>query len=333
MLYIDKYQIKRYKLVVMLGISKKGDKMENIEILKKLERPKGKVDVVIDTDTFNEIDDQYALAYLIQSSDKLNLLGVYAAPFFNHHSVSSEDGMEKSYQEILNVYEKIGREDLASITFKGSKKFLTESEPTRSPAVEHLIKLALEHSEENPLYVIGIAAATDIATAILLEPEIIKHIVVLWLGGLGYEWHNNRSFNCRQDLVAARTVLDSTAPVVQFPGMGVISAFTTTGPELEYWLKGKNAFCDYMIKKTYEEAEITRQRFGGGKTWSRVIWDVVPVAWLLDEKFMKDKIVQSPIMQDDLHYSWDSRRHFIKYVYHVNRDYLMEDLFEKLAKI
>ncbi len=36
--------------------------MENSEILKKLERPQGKIDVVLDTDTFNEIDDQYALA-------------------------------------------------------------------------------------------------------------------------------------------------------------------------------------------------------------------------------------------------------------------------------
>ena len=307
--------------------------MDNIEILKKLEKPKGKVDVVIDTDTFNEIDDQYALAYLIQSSDKLNLKGVYAAPFYNHHSNSPEDGMERSYHEILNVYKKIGRENLKNITFKGAKQFLTESEPVLSPAVEHLIREALNHSKDDPLYVIGIAAATDIATAILLEPKIIEHIVVLWLGGLSYEWHNNRSFNCRQDLAAARTLLDSTAPVVQFPGMGVISAFTTTGPELEYWLKGKNEFCDYMIKKTYEEAEITRQMFGGGKTWSRPIWDVVPVAWLLDEKFMKDKIVQSPIMQDDLHYSWDSRRHFIKYVYYVNRDLLMEDLFNKLAAL
>lgn len=307
--------------------------MDNIKILKKLERPTGKVDVVLDTDTYNEIDDQYALAYLIQSSEKLNLKGVYAAPFLNHHSESPEDGMEKSYEEILNVYKLIGRSDLESITFKGSTDFLINSEAKRSDAVDHLIKTALEHSEDNPLYVIGIAAATNIAAAILLEPKIVNNIVILWLGGLGYEWHNNRSFNCRQDLVAARVLFDSKAPVVQFPGMGVISAFSTTGPELEYWLGGKNKFCDYMIERTHEEAKITNLRYGGGKVWSRALWDVVPIGWLLDEKFMKDKIVSSPIMQDNHYYSWDSRRHFIKYVYHVNRDKLMEDLFDKLASI
>ncbi len=37
------------------------------DIVQRLRRPKGIVDVVLDTDTFNEIDDQYAIAYLLQS--------------------------------------------------------------------------------------------------------------------------------------------------------------------------------------------------------------------------------------------------------------------------
>lgn len=305
---------------------------KNIELLKKLERPKGKIDVVLDTDTFNEIDDQYALAYLIQSSDKLNLLGVYAAPFLNHHSKSPKDGMEKSYQEILNVYKLMGKSHLKNITFKGSNEFLTESDPKMSPAVAHLIETALDHTVDNPLYVIGIAAATNIATAVKLEPKIIDKIVVLWLGGLSEHWHNNMSFNCRQDLVAARILLDNPITLVQFPGMGVISAFATTGPELEYWLRDKNDFCNYIIDKTEHEAEITNLR-NGGRVWSRALWDVVPIGWLLSDKFMKDKIIYSPIMQDNHYYSVDFRRHFIKYVYHVERDLLLEDLFDKLSSI
>lgn len=230
--------------------------MENSEIIKKLERPQGKIDVVLDTDTFNEIDDQYALAYMIQSQDKFNILGIYAAPFFNHHSASPKEGMEKSYDEILNVYKLLNRPEFETITFKGSTEFLTDSEPKMTDAVKHLIDTALDHSPENPLYVIGIAAATNIASAILLEPKIIDNIVVLWLGGLGYEWHNNLSFNCRQDLIAARVLLDTPMPLVQFPGMGVISAFATTGPELEYWLKGKNSFVIIWLIKQKRRQEL-----------------------------------------------------------------------------
>ena len=46
-------------------------------------RPFGKVDVVLDTDMYNEIDDPFALGYLLASREKLCLKAVYAAPFFN----------------------------------------------------------------------------------------------------------------------------------------------------------------------------------------------------------------------------------------------------------
>ena len=73
----------------------------NFELLKNLDVPKGKVDVVLDTDAYNEIDDQYAIAYLLNSEDKLNVKAIYAAPFFNENSKSPKDGMERSYDEIL----------------------------------------------------------------------------------------------------------------------------------------------------------------------------------------------------------------------------------------
>ena len=51
-----------------------------------LHLPKGMVDVVLDTDTYNEVDDQFALAYMLCSGDKLNVKGISAAPFHNSRS-------------------------------------------------------------------------------------------------------------------------------------------------------------------------------------------------------------------------------------------------------
>ena len=56
------------------------------------------------------------------------------------------------------------------------------------------------------------------------------------------------------------------------------------------------------------------------------------VGWLLDESFMQDRLAPSPIPQYDHHYSFDPRRHLIRYVYHIERDNLFEDLFRKLAE-
>ena len=85
---------------------------QDISYLQRLNRPEGPVDVVLDTDTYNEIDDQYALAYLIKSEEKLHLKAVYAAPFHNEKSSGPEDGMEKSYQEIHHILDLMEKQEL-----------------------------------------------------------------------------------------------------------------------------------------------------------------------------------------------------------------------------
>jgi hypothetical protein len=79
----------------------------------RLEKPAGRVDVVLDTDTYNEIDDQYALSYLLRSDEKLDTRAIYAAPFSNRKAATPAEGMEKSYREILNILSLNGREDLS----------------------------------------------------------------------------------------------------------------------------------------------------------------------------------------------------------------------------
>ncbi len=45
-----------------------------------MECPKGPADVVIDSDTYNEIDDQFAIAYALHAPEKIRLKALYAAP-------------------------------------------------------------------------------------------------------------------------------------------------------------------------------------------------------------------------------------------------------------
>jgi hypothetical protein len=51
--------------------------------LEKLQPPDGKIRMVIDTDTYNEIDDQFAVVHALLSPERLSVEGIYAAPFFN----------------------------------------------------------------------------------------------------------------------------------------------------------------------------------------------------------------------------------------------------------
>lgn len=304
-------------------------KQEDLALLRRLQRPEGMIDAVLDTDTFNEIDDQFALSYLIRATERIRVRGLYAAPFFNQHSSGPADGMERSYQEILNLLRLAGRRDLEAVTFRGSERYLpSETEAVDSPAARALIAEAMAHTPEAPLYVVAIGAITNVASAVLLEPAIRERIVIVWLGGHSFEWPNTEEFNMRQDVAAARVVFGCGAAVVQLPCMGVVSSFTTTGPELKEHLAGKNALCDYLVRHTCEEVAA----YNTDGIWSRVIWDVTAVGWLMGGDLMEDRIVPSPIPQYDHHYSHDPSRHPAKYVWYINRDALMRDLITKLTK-
>ena len=114
-------------------------KQEDPGLLARLSRPTGPVDVVLDTDTYNEIDDQFAVSYLICSAEKLHLQAIYAAPFFNEKSTGPADGMEKSYQEILNILTLMGKDELKKSVYKGSTGYLSDEETAvESPAAADL---------------------------------------------------------------------------------------------------------------------------------------------------------------------------------------------------
>ena len=304
-------------------------KWDDAAMITSLTWPAGPVDVVMDTDTFNEIDDQFALSYLVRSEDKCTIRGIYAAPFFNENSVSPRDGMEKSYEEILRILTLLGREDLKQVVRKGAPEYLPADDvPVESEAVRHLLALSENYTREHPLYVIGTAVITDIASAILLDPTITQRIVVVWLGGHARHWPDAAEFNMFQDIAGARVVFGSGVPLVQLPCMGVVSSLTVSEPELEAQLRGKNALCNYLCDVT----EAAARRSGAGSAWTRIIWDVSAVAWLIDPSFEESRIVRAPLMEDDGHYAWDDRMPFMRYVYYVYRDRIFEDMFRKLTR-
>ena len=220
--------------------------MTKEQFLKNLLPPEGNVDVVLDTDTYNEVDDQFAIAYMLNSPE-LNPVAIYAAPFFNDKSTGPEDGMEKSYDEIFHILKLAGRTDMNDKVYKGAREYLKdEKTPVVSPAAEHLCKTAMNYSPEKPLYVVGIAAITNIASALLMKPEIKKNIVVVWLGGHAWHFNDVYEFNMKQDIAAARVVMGSGVPFVQLPCEGCVSEFKISKPEILHWLSGKNPLADYL---------------------------------------------------------------------------------------
>ncbi len=300
-----------------------GMSLTDPERVAALEWPTDRVDMVLDTDTYNEIDDQFALAYAALSPERINLQAVYAAPFHNERSTGPADGMEKSYEEIERVLARLGRHDLDVL--RGSMRWLPGPDtPVPSPAAVDLAARAIQH-ESGRLYVVAIGAPTNIASALLMAPQIAERIVVVWLGGHARHHWDTREFNLVQDLNATRVLLDSGVPLVRVPCLGVAEHLRTTEAELAAYVQGHGPVADYLYQ-TF--ADVYPDHFAK----SRVLWDVVAVAWLIDPAFTTTALLPSPLVSEAFTFSEDPRRHLIREVIALNRDAILADLFTRLRK-
>ena len=295
--------------------------------IRNLSVPKGCADVVIDTDACNEVDDQFAIGYLLKSTEKLNTVALYAAPYSFAGKVTASEGMERSYEEILKLLKLMGEEKPA---FRGADRYLTdELVPVMSDAAFDLCQRASHYSPEKPLYVVAIGALTNIASAIIASPQVRENTVVVWLGGHGHDLGWTDEFNMRQDLIATRVVMSSGVPFVQIPCECVASVFSISQPELKEYLVGKNPLADYLAQNV-----LSAQKNAQGAKWSRVLWDVTAVGWLLNdgERFMLSRIMPTYTPTDDLKYELKDGAYESNYVFWINRTALMTDLIDKLTR-
>ncbi len=293
------------------------------ERLALLDPPAGKVAMVMDTDTYNEIDDQFALAYAMLSPERIELEAVYAAPFHNDRSSGPADGMEKSYEEILRLLDLLGRSH-EGFVFRGARSWMAgPDQPVRSPAVDDLIARASADRAE-PLYVVAIAAPTNVASALVLAPEIRSRIVVVWLGGNAGYWHTASEFNLKQDMHASRILFDSGVPLVHVPCLPVTDRLSTSEAEIDRFVRGKSRLGDFLAEEysAYYDDHFAR---------SKAIWDVGPVAWLVNPAWAESMLVHSPVLSSERTWSHDARRHLIREVGSVDRDPIFADMFAKLG--
>jgi hypothetical protein len=290
--------------------------------LHRLQPPAGEIRMVLDTDTFNEIDDQFALTYALLSSPKLRVEAIYAAPFWNNRSSGPADGMRKSYEEILRLQQKLDLSNRCPV-LQGSEGFLPDLDsPCSSKAALDLIERAGD-SKTEPLYVAAIGAITNVASAILIEPKIIERIVVVWLGGHAHYWAHTREFNLRQDIVASRFLFDCGVPLIQIPCFPVASHLLTTLQELEAHLSGKSKVGDYLCR-------IFRDYQGDHFGRAKEIWDISSIAWLIEPGWVPTVLTHSPLLSNRYTWSADDSRHLIRCAVFVQRNPIFRDLFLKI---
>ncbi len=310
----------------------KAEQLTHLQRLANLQLPtQGRLSVVIDTDAYNEVDDQFAIAWALLKPEKLDVQAIYAAPFSNDCFADNERseftiddpkiGMDKSVEEINRVLAKLTAVPKLPKVFRGSTRYFAADDTETSDAVQDLITRA--EACEGILHVVCIAAATNIANAITIKPAIIHKIHVIWLGGHDIRWPDTKEFNLMQNIEASRVLFDSGVALTWIPCMGVANTLATSVPEIQHYLEQSSEIGCYL-------SEITKNIRWISFANRKVIWDIANIGFLLDESWFDTELIPAPVLNDNLTWSFNFNRHQIRYVRYIHRDYLFADLFRSI---
>lgn len=252
--------------------------------------------MILDADTANEIDDLYAIAYLLQDED-VDLLALSSAQWFHH--LSGDSTVYQSQRLNEDLLRLAGREDLPAPL--GSDMIMGKPwggyEPRPSPATEAIIREALATPEGERLAVVSIGAVTNLASALALEPRIEDKIVAYMLG-FRYNafkgiW-NKDEFNIRRDLNAANYLLNAQGLELHVMPISVA---------IQYKFQRKDAQ-DRFAKMGDMGAYLSR-RWDTNATNDdeRIMWDVALLQAFLQPAQAEESPVLTP-QENNLHLVW-----------------------------
>lgn len=281
-----------------------------------------KINVILDTDTYNECDDQFALSYLIKSQEKFNIEAITVAPYSHKtKNVSVKEGQELSYNEILKICKWLNF-DTTNKVFKGSMDYIQNRYTENNPAVNKIIEIALKNRKT---YILAIGAITNVALAIKKEPKIINKIEIIWLGGNELGYKDNLEYNFRQDIQAVREVFESKVKLTILPCKNVVSDLQIDINTLKNNLENKSELCNYLIKRFYNDGY-------HGVQEKRVIWDIAVIAYMINKNWFETKEISCPNIREDSSYELNDNRHTINFTTKLDRDKIYNDLFKKLGE-
>jgi purine nucleosidase len=282
--------------------------------------------VIVNTDAKNEADDQFAIVHALLSPS-LDVRGLIAAHFGTSRSNRS---MEDSREEIDLLLELMGLGQQVTVANGASTGIPDEQTPRDSEGAQLIISESKLASREEPLFVAFLGPLTDMASAILLDPDIVnRDVVVIWIGGVGYggvETYPGVEFNLRNDIAAANVVYDSGITVWQVPS-NVYSQVSVSYAELEEKIRGTSKLADYLIDQMIE----WNRTYWPEPLESRSLGDSPAISLMLYPRGGNFRMTPAPRFGHEGHYLPGSG-HPIRVVEAVDVRFLLEDMFAKIRK-
>ena len=246
---------------------------------------------------------------------------------------TTAEGMELSFAEIGTIISKLGMSS-EGIAFRGADRFMDHAgDIVESEGAQRIVEAAMA-DDDRLLHVVAIGAVTNIAAALLMEPEIITRMVVSWTSGYPtfVKFSNSPSMNLVQDQHASRLLFGSGVPLLYLPGYYIGEQLVMSLPESERWVEGCGEIGAYL-HYLYTHNRLRRQRLVEpfpGQSW--VCWDFINFAWLIDPTWVTTSFVPTPVLDQDLKWQHLPDRPLMSEATDIDRDAVYRDFFHKLAR-
>ena len=257
------------------------------------QRADGRTPVVLSTDVGNEIDDQWAITYLLLQP-RFEVLGLMSA----HAPSLTAPAGHTSYRILVDVVEnRLGMGTHPPLIEGGSLPLENPKKARSSAAVDFLIEASRRFSKDNRLTVLMIGAGTDVASAILTDPTIVERIRIIQMGFNDEQGGNE--FNIANDVHAVQAILDSNVPLVVGPGKVCRASLSLTFDQAREMLAKRGAIGAWL----WDEYQAWYFRFvkplrvnDFSKSW--VIWDDITLAYVLG--MTTQHTLPRPRLRDDM---------------------------------
>ena len=281
--------------------------------------------VIINTDAKNEADDQFAIVHALLSPT-LDVRGLIPAHFGTRRSQRSMEESREEVELLLRLMDLTGKVAVAD----GATGLVDEHTPQDSPGARLIIEESHQASPEDPLFVAFLGPLTDMASAILLDPEIVsRDVVVIWIGGVGYGGltsYPGIEFNLSNDIGSANVVFDSGIEVWQVPS-SVYSMVSVGYAELDEKIGQAGPLGEYLIRQLHEWNATHHPE----PIESRSLGDSPAVSLMLFPRGGTFRTIPAPRFGAEGHYVPGSG-HPIRVCESVDVRFLLEDMFAKIRK-
>lgn len=278
--------------------------------------------VILTTDCGTEVDDQWAIAYLL-TSPQLEVKGIVTTHAPNLKAPASETSAECA-REIAHGYLKS-----RVPVFAGSPEPLPKPpRPLMNDGVRFILEMSRGYSRDNRLAVLAIGAATDVASALLADPTLSSRIELISMGF--NDWPNDaKEWNVKNDVAAYQVIFDSSVPLTVGSTTVTKQHLRTDIASVREFAAGRGPLAGFLaglFEKWVRANTDTAAREAGAKQW--VLWDLVTVAHLLG--LTKWKEVPRPILNPDISFSHPQTARTIRWITWIDGERVWADLRKQL---